>query len=80
MSEDEISDSEVDTDCEEDDGNSNERNVNVGGPLPHQFELSDYVNEGECCKHVTEVGDISMNSHQLQDFLRKCSLKEENKC
>ena len=73
VSEDEISDSEVDTDHEEDDSNSNGGDVNEGGVLPHQLELSEYVNDGECYKHVTETGDISMNSHQLQDILRKCS-------
>ena len=73
VSEDEISDSEVDTDHEEDASNSNEGDVNEGGVLPHQFDISEYVNDGECYKHVTETGDISMNSHQLQDILRKCS-------
>lgn len=72
ISEDEISESEADT--EEDDSNSNEGDVNKGeGVLPHQFELSEFVNNGECYKHVTETGDTSMNSHQLQDILRKCN-------
>lgn len=48
MSEDEISDSEVDTDHEEDASNSNEGDVNEGGVLPHQFDISEYVNDGEC--------------------------------
>lgn len=72
-SEDETSDSEVDNDHEEDDRNPNERDLNERGVLTHQFELSDFVNDGECYKHVPETGDLSMNSHQLQDILRKCS-------
>lgn len=48
VSEDEISDSEVDTDHEEDASNSNEGDVNEGGVLPHQFDISEYVNDGEC--------------------------------
>ena len=38
-----------------------EGDVNAGGDFPHQ-----------CDKHVTETGVISMNSHQLQDILKKC--------
>ena len=72
VSEDEISESEDDTDHEQDEG-GDEGYVNAGGAFPHQFELSEYVNDGECYKHVTETGDISMNSHQLQDILKKCS-------
>jgi len=73
VSENEISESKEDTDHEQDEG-GDEGDVNAGGEFPHQFELSEYVNDGECYKHVTETGDISMNSHQLQDILKKCSL------
>ena len=72
VSEDEISESEDDTDHQQDEG-GNEGDVNAGGKFPRQFELSEYVNDGECYKHVTETGDISMNSHQLQDILKKFS-------
>ena len=72
VSEDEISESGDDTDHQQDEG-GDEGDVNAGGKFPHQFELSKYINDGECYEHVTETDDISMNSHQLQVILKKCS-------
>lgn len=44
------------------------------GVIPHQFQLRDYKNSDETYKHVTETEGVYMNSHQLLDILRKCTL------
>ena len=41
---------------------------------PHEFQFSDFVNEVETYKHITDTGTAFMNTHQLYDILEKCDL------
>ena len=41
---------------------------------PHEFQFSDFVNEVETYKHITDTGTVFLNTHQLYDILEKCDL------